>query len=52
MTTNVNYLNAFFTYFWEDQKEEEETLNRDVADERASPGPIINADVPKGICVL
>lgn len=51
MTTNVNSLNAFLTYFWEDQKEEE-TLNRDVADERASPGPIINADVPKGVCVL
>lgn len=36
LTTNVNYLNAFFTYFSEGQIKEEETLNRDIADENIS----------------
>jgi len=54
LTTNVNYLNAFFTYFSEGQRQEEKTLNRDIADKifQARPGPIINADAPKGICAL
>lgn len=36
LTTNVNYLNPFFTYFSEGQIKEEETLNRDMADENTS----------------
>lgn len=37
LTTNVNYLNVFFTIFQKvKKKRKEETLNRDIADESIS----------------